>query len=332
MSEKLWLNVKVCFWKWWSWKSPRKDFRRSHGSKVQRNWLASVSWEQHCLHTYKRSCGVYYEFLFPSTICEATGTFSYVLRESVMSKCRLRPELYQANGWRVEVAKQILIILGGIPAFTNSLQLIRWRFYWLRLVSWQQSPTWGCQITWNFFKDNMFFKRYGGLLWWVSAVGAKRVCAPPLEIGTKNQNVRISEVSISIPINLNLAMTLYLLVWHSHCTKARFTVLVWCSDELAVHSFPLLRLQTHVVKLASSSAHRLIWWGGMRCQFAMNPTLHRAILRKSITFAYVHLRGNKSKVSSFASTSNSSEYSHFCDCAYTVVILSTWFYVVFLRF
>jgi len=28
----------------------------------------------------------------------------------------------------------------------------------------------------------------------------------------------------------------------------------------------------------------------------MNPMLHRTILRKSITFAYVHLRGNKSKL------------------------------------
>jgi len=44
-----------------------------------------------------------------------------------------------------------------------------------------------------------------------------------------------------------------------------------------------------------SSGHRLIWWG-MRYRFAMNPVLHRAILRKSITFAYVRLRGNKSKL------------------------------------
>jgi len=32
----------------------------------------------------------------------------------------------------------------------------------------------------------------------------------------------------------------------------------------------------------------------MRYRFAMNPMLHRTVLRKSITFAYVHLRGNKS--------------------------------------
>jgi len=36
--------------------------------------------------------------------------------------------------------------------------------------------------------------------------------------------------------------------------------------------------------------------GGMRYRFAMNPMLHRTILRKSINCAYVHLRGNKSKL------------------------------------
>jgi len=30
-------------------------------------------------------------------------------------------------------------------------------------------------------------------------------------------------------------MTVYLPAWHSHCTRAWFTVLVSCSDELAVH-------------------------------------------------------------------------------------------------
>jgi len=34
----------------------------------------------------------------------------------------------------------------------------------------------------------------------------------------------------------------------------------------------------------------------MRRQFAMNPMLHRTIIRKSITFAYVQLRGSKSKL------------------------------------
>jgi len=45
-----------------------------------------------------------------------------------------------------------------------------------------------------------------------------------------------------------------------------------------------------------SSGHRLIWWGEMRYRFAMNPMVHKTILHKSITFTYVHLRGNKSKL------------------------------------
>jgi len=34
-------------------------------------------------------------------------------------------------------------------------------------------------------------------------------------------------------------MTVYLPVLHSHCTRVRFTVLMSCNDELAVHSCPL---------------------------------------------------------------------------------------------
>ena len=75
---------------------------------------------------------------------------------------------------------------------------------------------------------------------------------PPSEIGTKNQKVleNLRSASRFQLLDLILAITLYLPVWHSHCTKASFTVLVWCSDELAVHSRPLLRLQTHVATLA----------------------------------------------------------------------------------
>ena len=43
----------------------------------------------------------------------------------------------------------------------------------------------------------------------------------------------------------------FLPVWNSHCTRVRFTVIVSCSDELAVHSCPLLCLQRRVAKVAS---------------------------------------------------------------------------------
>ena len=53
-----------------------------------------------------------------------------------------------------------------------------------------------------------------------------------------------------IVIELILAMTVYFPVWHSHCTRAKFTFLVSCSDELlTVHSCPLICLQRQIAKL-----------------------------------------------------------------------------------
>jgi len=52
-------------------------------------------------------------------------------------------------------------------------------------------------------------------------------------------------------IDLILAMTVYLPVWHSHCRRVKCTVLVLCSGELAVDSCPLLCLQVQVAKVTS---------------------------------------------------------------------------------
>jgi len=46
-------------------------------------------------------------------------------------------------------------------------------------------------------------------------------------------------------------------------------------------TFELKELKPANVIPQTSSGHRLIWWGGMRHRFAMNPMLHRTILRKS---------------------------------------------------
>ena len=46
-------------------------------------------------------------------------------------------------------------------------------------------------------------------------------------------------------------MAVYLPVWNSHCTRVRLTVIVSCSDELAVHTCPFLCLQRRVAKVAS---------------------------------------------------------------------------------
>jgi len=45
-------------------------------------------------------------------------------------------------------------------------------------------------------------------------------------------------------------MTVYLPVVPSRCTRASFTVVMSFSDELAVHSCPLLCLQRQVAKLS----------------------------------------------------------------------------------
>ena len=94
---------------------------------------------------------------------------------------------------------------------------------------------------------------------WLLCMGVRRghktgIC-PPLEIWTKNQNFLEnlkSELNFRL-IDLTTALTVYWLVpvWHSHCTRATFTVLVSCSDELAVHSCSLFFLQRQVAKLAS---------------------------------------------------------------------------------
>jgi len=46
-------------------------------------------------------------------------------------------------------------------------------------------------------------------------------------------------------------MAVYLAVWNSHCTRVRFTVIVSCSDELAVHTCPFLCLRRRVARVAS---------------------------------------------------------------------------------
>ena len=63
---------------------------------------------------------------------------------------------------------------------------------------------------------------------WASAGGKTGIC-PPLKIGTKK-----------ITINgIIIAVTVYLSVLHSHCTRHRFMVLVLCRSDLAVHSWAL---------------------------------------------------------------------------------------------
>jgi len=47
---------------------------------------------------------------------------------------------------------------------------------------------------------------------------------------------------------LILAMTVFLLVWNPPCTRVRFTVVVSCSDELAVHHVPSIACRSGLRK------------------------------------------------------------------------------------
>jgi len=50
-------------------------------------------------------------------------------------------------------------------------------------------------------------------------------------------------------MDLILELTVYLPVWHSHCIWARFSVLVSCSGEHAVHSCQLLGCRSRLRNL-----------------------------------------------------------------------------------
>jgi len=98
-----------------------------------------------------------------------------------------------------------------------------------------------------FSRTFCFSKRYGGIISWAHQEGAN---GHLYRLGIETKNQKYSENLKSAAwfqlIDLFLAITLYSPVWHSHCTKASFSVLMWYSYELAVLC-PLL--QTHVATL-----------------------------------------------------------------------------------
>jgi len=86
-----------------------------------------------------------------------------------------------------------------------------------------------------------FFKKCRHRFWpWASARGQTGI--PPLEVETKHkdspENMKL--VGQFRYVDLIFAMPLYFPVWRSPCTTAKFTVLVSCSGELAIHSCSLL--------------------------------------------------------------------------------------------
>jgi len=83
----------------------------------------------------------------------------------------------------------------------------------------------------------------------------------------------MSTVLSPILIELILTMTVCFPVWHSHCTRASFTVLVSCRDELlTVHSRPLICLQRQIAKLGKEF---LCYWTLLR-----NNNIPRTIFQR----------------------------------------------------
>jgi len=83
----------------------------------------------------------------------------------------------------------------------------------------------------------------------------------PLEFGPKNQNVleKVKSAAQFRLIGLILAMTVYLPVRHSHCTRTRFAVLVSCSSELAVSGIASPRILGGPKCLILGEKHYFVW-------------------------------------------------------------------------
>jgi len=113
---------------------------------------------------------------------------------------------------------------------------------------------------------------------WASAgPGRQNGHLPPawkLGLRTKYFWIKLKSVSWFQLIDLILAMTVFLPVWNLHCTRVRFTVVVSCNDELAVHSCPLLCLQRWVAKFASG----LFYCWSSLCNNNMATNLQRFTL------------------------------------------------------
>jgi len=87
---------------------------------------------------------------------------------------------------------------------------------------------------------------------WSSARGAKRAFDLP-EIGIKNQIFleNLNSASYLRLIDLILAMTVFFSGMKLTLHKSQVHRLVSCSDDLAVHLYPLLCLQRWVAKVAN---------------------------------------------------------------------------------
>ena len=86
-----------------------------------------------------------------------------------------------------------------------------------------------------------FSKKCRHHFWLWASAGGKRAF-PPYKIETKHQDSLESMKLVAQfrSVHQIFVMPLHFPVWHSHCTTPKFTVLVSCSGEIAVHSCSLL--------------------------------------------------------------------------------------------
>jgi len=102
------------------------------------------------------------------------------------------------------------------------------------------------------------------IAWAFTGQGRQNGHLPPawkLGLRTKYSWKNLKSASYFRLIDLILANPVFLPAWNSHCVRVGFTVIVSCSDELAVRSCPLLCLQSRVAKVTS----RLFYCCGFYC-------------------------------------------------------------------
>jgi len=94
----------------------------------------------------------------------------------------------------------------------------------------------------------IFLPKRKGSSWWASAGGKTGICIP-LEIGIRNQNFpkNLTSVAQFQLIDLFLAVTLYLQLWHSHCTRQQGN----CNTPGNFKSFFRCKVQQQVTIISS---------------------------------------------------------------------------------
>ena len=118
---------------------------------------------------------------------------------------------------------------------------------------------------------------------WASA-GGENGHLPPWRLGLSTNFFRKREVIKQVSIYwFNFAMSIYLPIWHSHCTRFRF--IHFTVSELAVRSCPLLC----VTKRASGF---ICCWSLLRNNYDSSVSPHLTIERKRLAWQVMQRHSN----------------------------------------